>query len=66
MARGRSKATNQGIMAAWSADQCLLGRCSVALRSVASLSKTGRVHGELKPAQYERKLRAFLKRTGYL
>jgi hypothetical protein len=66
MARGRSKATNQGIMAAWSADQCLLGRCPVALRSVASLSKTGRVHGELKPAQYERKLRAFLKRTGYL
>jgi hypothetical protein len=53
-------------MAAWAADQCLLGRCGVALQSIASLSKTGRIHGELKPAAYERKLRAFLKRTQYL
>lgn len=66
MARGRRKATNQGIMAAWAADQCMLGRCTVAFQSIAALSKTGRVHGDLKPAAYERKLRAFLKRTQYL
>lgn len=66
MARGRTKATNQGIMAAWAADQCLLGHCALAFRSIASLSKTGRVHGELPAARYERKLRAFLKRTQYL
>jgi hypothetical protein len=66
MARARKGPTNQGIMAAWAADQCLLGRCGVALQSIASLSKTGRVHGELKPAAYERKLRAFLRRTAYL
>jgi hypothetical protein len=65
MARGRRQASNQGMMAAWAADQCLLGHCAVAFRSIASLSKTGRVHGELKPAAYERKLRAFLKRTAY-
>jgi len=66
MARGRTKASNQGMMAAWAADQCMLGRCAVAFRSIASLSKTGRVHGDLEPAQYERRLRAFLKRTQYL
>lgn len=65
MARARKGPSNQGIMAAWAADQCLLGRCGVAFRSIASLSRTGRVHGELKAAAYERKLRAFLKRTQY-
>jgi hypothetical protein len=65
MARARKGPSNQGIMAAWAADQCLLGRCGVAFRSIASLSKTGRIHGELKPAPYQRKLRAFLKRTQY-
>jgi hypothetical protein len=66
MARGRTKSTNQGIMAAWAADQCMLGRCRVAFQSIAALSRTGRVHGDLKPAAYERRLRAFLKRTQYL
>jgi hypothetical protein len=65
MARARRGPSNQGMMAAWAADQCLLGRCAAAFRSIASLSKTGRVHGELKPAPYQRKLRAFLRRTGY-
>ena len=66
MARGRTKANNQGMMAAWAADQCMLGQCTVGLQSIASLSKTGRVHGDLTPAEYERRLRAFLKRTQYL
>ena len=66
MARARNGPSNQGIMAAWAADQCLLGRCGVALQSIASLSRTGRVHGDLEPAAYERRLRAFLKRTAYL
>jgi hypothetical protein len=65
MARGRTKANNQGMMAAWAADQCMLGQCTVGLQSIASLSKTGRVHGDLTPAEYERRLRAFLKRTQY-
>jgi hypothetical protein len=66
MARGRKQSSNQGMMAAWAADQCMLRRCAIAFRSIASLSKTGRVHGELPAARYERKLRAFLKRTDYL
>jgi len=66
MALGRRKANNQGMMAAWAADQCMLGRCTVAFTSIASLSKTGRVHGDLPAAAYEHKLRAFLKRTQYL
>ncbi len=66
MARGRRKASNQGIMAAWAADQCMLKRCAIAFRSIAALSKTGRVHGDLEPAAYQRRLRAFLKRTQYL
>jgi hypothetical protein len=66
MALGRTKANNQGMMAAWAADQCMLGHCVVAFRSIASLSKTGRVHGDLSAALFERKLRAFLKRTDYL
>jgi hypothetical protein len=65
MARGRKQASNQGMMAAWAADQCMLRRCAIAFRSIASLSRTGRVHGELPAARYERKLRAFLKRTRY-
>ena len=65
MARGRTKANNQGMMAAWAADQCMLRHCTVGLQSIASLSKTGRVHGDLTPAEYERRLRAFLKRTQY-
>jgi hypothetical protein len=66
MARARKGPSNQGIMAAWAADQCLLGHCAVAFRSIASLSKTRRIHGELKAGPYQRKLRAFLQRTGYV
>jgi hypothetical protein len=61
--RGRS---NQGIMAAWAADQCLLGRSAAAFRTIDRLARTGRVHGELPRARFEQRLRSFLRRTGYL
>jgi hypothetical protein len=47
----------RGLLAAWAADQCLLGRCQEALTRLRRLSQ---------PASYVRKLRAFLRRTGYL
>lgn len=61
--RGRS---NQGIIAAWAADKCLLGRSAGAFRTIDRLSRSGRVHGELSRARFEKRLRSFLRRTGYL
>jgi hypothetical protein len=65
MARRRGR-SNQGIMAAWTADRCLLGRSAAAFRAIDRLSRTGRVHGELPRARFENRLRSFLQRTGYL
>jgi hypothetical protein len=56
---------NQGVIAAWAADQCLLGRCTQAFTTIDRLSRTGRIHGERTRVAYERRLRAFLARTGY-
>jgi hypothetical protein len=61
--RGRS---NQGIIAAWAADQCMLGRSAAAFRTIDRLSRSGRVHGELSRVRFEQRLRRFLRRTGYL
>jgi hypothetical protein len=65
MAR-RAGRSNQGIIAAWAADQCMLGRWATAFRTIYRLSRSGRIHGELPRAQFESRLRSFLRRTGYL
>jgi hypothetical protein len=62
----RHRADNQGIVAAWAADQCLLGRSAAAFRMIDRLSRKGRIRGELPRARFEQRLRSFLRRTGYL
>ncbi len=57
--------SNQGVIAAWAADRCMLGRCTQAFTTIDRLSRTGRIHGERTRVAYERRLRAFLTRTGY-
>jgi hypothetical protein len=58
--------SNQGIIAAWSADECMLGRSTAAFRTIDRLSRTGRIHGERTRVEFEKRLRRFLRRTGYL
>jgi len=65
MARRRGP-SNQGVAAAWAADQCMLGNSAGALRTIDRLARTGRVHGELPRIRFEKRLRRFLQRTGYL
>jgi hypothetical protein len=66
-ALARKKArSNQGIIAAWAADQAMLGRSKRAFAAIDRLSRSGRIHGELPRAQFERRLRRFLIRTDYL
>jgi hypothetical protein len=57
--------SNQGVIAAWAADQCMLGRCRQAFMTIDRLSRSGRVHGERTRVAFERRLRRFLARTGY-
>jgi hypothetical protein len=65
MARRRG-ASNQGIIAAWAADQCMLARSAAALRKIDRLARTGRIHGERTRVEFEKHLRRFLRQTGYL
>jgi hypothetical protein len=58
--------SNQGIVAAWAADECLLGHCALAFRKIDQLSRSGRIHGERDRLAFETRLRSFLRRTGYL
>jgi hypothetical protein len=65
MGRKRSR-SNQGIVAAWAADQAMLGRWTQAFRTIDRLSRSGRVHGERSRVQFEQRLKRFLQRTAYL
>ena len=65
LARKKSR-SNQGIVAAWAADQAMLGRWSQASATIDRLSRSRRIHGELSRAQFERRLRRFLQRMDYL
>jgi hypothetical protein len=66
-AMGRKKSrSNQGIVAAWAADQCMLGRWKHAFTTIDRLSRSGRIHGERARVRFEQRLRRFLQRTGYL
>jgi len=60
------KASNQGIVAAWAADECMVGHATVALKTIDRLSRSGKIHGERTPVAFLSKLRRFLRRTGYL
>lgn len=66
-AMNRSRArSNQGIIAAWAADQCMVDHAAAAFRAIDRLSRSGRIHGELGRVAFETRLRRFLRRTGYL
>jgi hypothetical protein len=56
---------NRGPLAAWAADQCLLGRCRAALAQVSRSVDPGAVGWDPTPAAYVAHLRRFLRRTGY-
>lgn len=62
----KRKASNQGIVAAWAAEQCMVGHAAVAFKTIDRLSRSGKIHGERTRVAFERKLRSFLRRTGYL
>jgi len=60
------KTSNQGIVAAWAADEAMVGHWAVAFKTIDRLSRSGKIHGELSRVKFEQKLRSFLRRTGYL
>jgi hypothetical protein len=62
----KRKGSNQGIVAAWAADECLVGHTTVAFKTIDRLSRSGKIHGERSRVAFERRLRSFLRRTGYL
>ena len=62
----KRKGSNQGIVAAWAADECMVGHTAVAFKTIDRLSRSGKIHGERSRVAFERKLRSFLRRTGYL
>jgi hypothetical protein len=62
----KRKAGNQGIVAAWAADECMVGHAAVAFKTIDRLSRSGKIHGERSRVAFERRLRSFLQRTGYL
>jgi hypothetical protein len=61
----KRKTSNQGIVAAWAAEECMVGHAAVAFKTIDRLSRSGKIHGERTRVAFERKLRSFLRRTGY-
>jgi hypothetical protein len=66
LAMSKRRLDNQGILAAWTADECMLGHAAAAFSTLDHLRGTGLLHGEQAPAAYLKRLRRFLRRTGYL
>jgi len=62
----KRKTSNQGIVAAWAAEEAMVGHWAVAFKAIDRLSRSGKIHGELSRVKFEQKLRSFLRRTGYL
>ena len=62
----KRKGSNQGIVAAWAAEECMVGHAAIALKTIDRLSRSGKIHGERTRVAFERRLRSFLRRTGYL
>jgi hypothetical protein len=62
----RAGRANEGILAAWAADECLLGAKRKAFATLERLGRQGRLRGDERPAAYLAHLRRFLQRAGYL
>jgi hypothetical protein len=62
----KRKGSNQGIVAAWAANECMVGHATVAFKTIDRLSRSGKIHGERSRVAFERRLRRFLRQTGYL
>jgi hypothetical protein len=62
----KRKGSNQGIVAAWAADEAMVGHWAVAFKTIDRLSRSGKIHGERTRVAFEQRLRSFLRRTGYL
>lgn len=62
----KRKGSNQGIVAGWAADECMVGHVAIAFKTIDRLSRSGKIHGERTRVAFERRLRSFLRRTGYL
>ena len=70
--RGADGVRRRAVLAAWTADECLLGRCTQAFAKVAALRRAGKLAVRLacpcdpSARRYVTHLRRFLRRTGYL
>ena len=62
----RTRRANEGILAAWAAEECLLGASQKAFATLGRLGRQGRLRGDERPAAFLAHLRRFLRRTGYL
>lgn len=66
--RARGRRAVRGVLAAWTADECLLGRCGTAfarLRRLGAALSSRLEQERTSNAAYLQKLRAFLRETGY-
>jgi hypothetical protein len=64
----REHRSPRGVLAAWAADECLLGRSAAAFRTLKQLARQGRLKSQydIGGAQaYVRKLKTFLRKNGY-
>ncbi|HYX88567.1 MAG TPA: VCBS repeat-containing protein [Gaiellaceae bacterium] len=67
-ARIRRRDDVYGVLAAWTADRCLLGKGPGAFRELEALRRAGKLRGaslDETPRRYLRHLHRFLRRTGY-
>jgi hypothetical protein len=70
--RGSDAIRRRGALAAWTADECLVGHCTEAFAKLNALRRAGKLAVRLQCAcdrtarAYVRHLRRFLRRTGYL
>jgi hypothetical protein len=71
--RKRDHAAIRGVLAGWAADECLLGRCAYAVARIDASLRAGELSRQSTDlptdpagARYVAKLRAFLRRYGYL
>jgi hypothetical protein len=56
----------RAVLVAWTADQCLLGRCNQGFARVGAARRAGDLGTAKESARYVAQLRTFLKRAGYL
>jgi hypothetical protein len=61
----RARYETEGALAAWAADQYLLGHRALVWKRLGPLARAGKVSGDYPPKLFLRKLRVFLHRHGY-